>query len=316
MHSFGKTEFGAYFPQLNFSFQEIRDRVLLADKLGYSSVWFYDHMYPPGFPKLAGFEGWTLISALAAMTDSIRLGHLVLCNGFRPPALLAKMAVTLDVISDGRLDLGIGTGSNEQEHHMFGYEFPSVRERTERLAEAIQLIKLIFTEELANFSGKYYSLQNAPSMPRPVQKPHPPIMVGGGGEKLTLPVVARHADVWNCPTYSLHDLERKIEVLRGECNKIGRDFDTLRISEEAVLVLAPTKEKLQEELATARRRFGGGGWGLDDGGFIGTPDEVIAQLKAKEALGVSLFMFFFHDRGKPETLELFAREVAPEFAKV
>ena len=309
-----KIEFGAYFPQLNLSFEDIRERVLLAERLGYDSVWFYDHLYPPGMPKLSGFEGWTLISALATITERVRLGHLVLCNGFRHPSLLAKMAVTLDVISNGRLDIGIGTGSHEQEFRMFGYPFPSVRERTEQLDEALQVMKLIFTEETSSFQGKHYGLENAPSVPLPVQKPHPPIIVGGGGEKLTLPLVARHADVWNCPTYSLGELERKIDVLRRECDKAGRDFDTLRISEEAVLCVAPTKQALEGAKETAQRRFGGGGWGLEAGGFIGTPDEVIRQLEAKAELGVSHFVFFFFDRGKPESMELFAKEVAPAFS--
>ena len=309
-----KIEFGVYFPQMHFTFDDIKQRVQLSDELGFHSAWFFDHLYPPGMPQLRGFEAWTLISALAAVTERIRLGHLVLCNGFRHPAVLGKMATTLDAISNGRLDIGIGTGSHPQEFEMFGLPFPSNRERIGQLDEAIQVLKLLFTQELSDFEGKYYTLKGAPSLPLAVQKPHPPIHVGGGGEKLTLPLVARHADVWNCPTYSLGELAHKIEVLQAECRKIGRDPASLRISEEAVLALAPRKQDVEPAMETARRRFGGGGWGLEEGGFVGTPDDVIRQIREKADLGVSLFVFFLADRGKRETLELFAKEVAPAFA--
>ena len=307
-------QFGIYLPQLQMSFETIRNRVQLAERLGFHSAWFMDHLYAPGMPQVPAFEAWTTISALATVTERIRLGHLVLCNSFRHPAVLAKMATSLDVISGGRLDLGIGSGSVPDEHRMFGLPFPGIRERTERLEESIQVMKLLFTQDEASFNGKYYQLDKAPSALKPLQQPHPPFHVGGGGEKFTLPLVARCADAWNCPTYSLGELERKIEVLRTECERANRDFDTLRISEEAVLVLAPTKAALEDAVASARRRYGGAGWGLDAGGFIGTPDDIIKRIREKAALGVSLFVFFFHDRGRPETLKLFAREVAPAFA--
>ena len=207
-------EFGVYLPQLKFSFEELRERVQLAERLGYDSVWFYDHFYSPGAPDIPAFEAWTLVSSLAAVTHKIRFGHLVLCNPFRHPALLAQMALTLDAISQGRLDLGIGTGSNPREFEEYGVPYASFRERAEQLDEAVQVIKMLFTQTRSNFNGKYYTLKDAPSPLRPVQKPHPPIIIGGGGEKFTLPLVARHADVWNCPTYSLAEFERKLDVLR------------------------------------------------------------------------------------------------------
>jgi alkanesulfonate monooxygenase SsuD/methylene tetrahydromethanopterin reductase-like flavin-dependent oxidoreductase (luciferase family) len=248
------------------------------------------------------------------VTERIRLGHLVMCNGFRHPALLAKMATSLDVISNGRLELGIGTGSVPPEHKQFDVYFPPFRERIERLEESVLIIKSLFTQEETNFKGKYYTLEKAPNLPKPMQKPHPPITIGGGGEKYTLPLVAREADAWNCPTYSLGELEKKIAVLRGECAKIGRNPATLRLTEEAVLAIAKSKADLPGVIETAKRRYPGKGWGLEASGYIGTPDDIIKRIKERAAMGISLFAFFFYDRADPATLELFAKEVMPAFA--
>ncbi len=308
-------EFGFYIPQLKFSFDEIRDRVQIAERLGYDSAWFYDHFYSPGSPDTPAFEAWTLISALAAVTQKIRLGHLVLCNPFRPAALLAQMAISLDVISHGRLELGIGTGSYPGEFAEYGIPFPPFRERAAQLEEALQVIKLLFTQTRSTFDGKYYRLKEAPSPLRPIQKPHPPITIGGGGEKFTLPLVARYADMWNCPTYSLAEFQHKFDVLKRECDKIDRDPATLRISEEAVLVLAESPAALTPLLEQARRRYGSKGWGLEAGGYFGTPDQVTEHILGKVARGITNFAFFFHDRGTPESLELFATRVMPAVKK-
>lgn len=162
-----------------------------------------DSSPPPVTPcmpsrSMPSFEAWTTATALAASTERIRLGHLVLANGFRHPALLAKMAVTLDHASGGRLDLGLGSGSYPPEYRQLGLEFPSDRMRAERLDEALHVLKLLFTEDAPSFTGRHYRLDAAPSLPRPLQRPHPPIHVGGAGERRTLPLVARYAEVWNC----------------------------------------------------------------------------------------------------------------------
>lgn len=193
----GRREIGIYLPQVGFVWDELRARVRLCDREGIHSVWFMDHLYPPGLPALPSFEAWTTATALAAATERIRLGHLVLASGFRHPALLAKMAVTLDHASGGRLDLGIGSGSYPPEYQQFGLDFPSDAVRAAQLDEALQVLKRLFTEDAPSFAGRHYRLDAAPSLPRPVQRPHPPIHVGGAGERRTLPLVARHADVWN-----------------------------------------------------------------------------------------------------------------------
>ena len=302
-------QFGVYLPQLKFSYEDIRDRVQCAERLGYDSVWFYDHFYTPGIPDVPAFEAWTLVSALAAVTDRIRFGHMVLCNAFRHPALLAQMALTLDSISRGRLDLGIGSGSYPREFAEYGFPYASFKERSEQLDEAVQILKLLFTQTRSSFTGRHYSLQDAPSPLRPIQTPHPPIMIGGGGEKFTLPLVAKHADIWNCPTYSLAEFEHKLGVLHGECDRIQRDPATLRISEEAMLVIADNETSLGPVLEAAKRRYGNANWGLEAGGYIGTPEQLVEHILGKVARGITHFAFFFHDRATPESLELFATRV-------
>jgi alkanesulfonate monooxygenase SsuD/methylene tetrahydromethanopterin reductase-like flavin-dependent oxidoreductase (luciferase family) len=304
-------EIGVYLPQVGLEWRELRARVTDCDRLGIHSVWFMDHLYPPGLPALPSFEAWTTATALAATTERVRLGHLVLANGFRHPALLAKMATTLDHVSGGRLDLGIGSGSWAPEYAQFGLDFPKEAERAARLGEALDVMRLLFTEDAPSYDGRHYRLREAPSLPRPVQRPHPPIHVGGAGEKRTLPLVARHADVWNCPTYALAELPRKLALLREDCLRIDRDPGTLRVTEEAVLALAATRGEVEEARATAERRFGGPGWGFRAGGYCGTPDDIIARIAERARLGVQGVVFFLHDRAEPDTLRLLATEVVP-----
>lgn len=299
---------------MHFSFDDIVERAQCADRLGYHSMWFLDHFYPPYMPAIDSFEAWTTICALAPLTRRIRLGHLVMCNAFRHPGLLAKMAASFDVISKGRLELGLGTGSVPREFAEFGIPLPSYRERAEQLDEAIQIMKLMFTTPATTFTGRHYQVKDAPLVPKPLQQPWPPITIGGSGEKYTLPLVARHADIWNCPTYAADELEKKIAIVQEECRRIGRDPASLRMSEQAVLVLVKDRSELDAALAKARRHYGDKAYGLEHSNYIGTPDDIIARIRERTALGTSLLIFFFHDRAEPKTLELFANEVMPAFA--
>jgi alkanesulfonate monooxygenase SsuD/methylene tetrahydromethanopterin reductase-like flavin-dependent oxidoreductase (luciferase family)/ribosomal protein S18 acetylase RimI-like enzyme len=305
-----RIDVGVYLPQVGYAWADLAARVRLCDREGIHSVWFMDHLYPPALPAVPSFEAWTTAAVLAAATERVRLGHLVLANGFRHPALLAKMAVTLDHASGGRLDLGIGSGSYPPEYRQFGIDFPGGRERAARLDEALEVLKLLFTRDAPSFAGRHYRLDAAPSLPRPVQSPHPPIHVGGAGERRTLPLAARHADVWNCPTHALAELPRKLDVLRAECARIGRDPASLRVTEEAVLALVARADQVDDARALALRRFPGPGWGVEAGGWCGTPDTVLRRLEERVRLGVTGFVFFLHDRAAPETIRLLAREVA------
>jgi alkanesulfonate monooxygenase SsuD/methylene tetrahydromethanopterin reductase-like flavin-dependent oxidoreductase (luciferase family) len=308
-------EFGIYLPQVALGFDQILDRALECERLGYDSLWLYDHLYAPGLPAQPSLEAWTLATALLARTSRLRVGHLVLCNNFRHPAVLAKMATTLDVISGGRLELGIGSGSVEVEHDQAGIGWGSPRERSERLGEAAEIITRMFAEPVTTWEGTHYAVRDLPNLPAAVQRPRPPVHIGGAGPKLTLPLVARYADVWNVPTYALDRLDELNGVLDAECERIGRDPASIRRSVEAVLVVAPLA-RLDDALARARRHYGGPGFGLEEGGFTGTPERVAGRIAELAAKGFSGFVFFTHDRASTQTLELFAGEVMPRFARL
>ncbi len=307
-------DIGIYAPQVSLPYEEIIDRARIAEDLGFHSLWFYDHLYSPGLPALPSFEAWTLASYVLAQTSRLRVGHLVLCNNFRHPALLAKMASTLDVLSGGRLELGIGSGSVQAEHDEAGLEWGSFAERSGRLAEALEILTKMFSGEPTSFVGDHYRLAELPNLPAPVQRPRPPIHVGGIGPRRTLPLVARHADVWNVPTYGLAGWEESRRVLDEECAGIGRDPASVRTAHEAVLVLAADEASLGEARAKAERRFGGPGWGLEAGGYVGTPGMVAERIMERASRGVSFFVFFTHDRAHPRTLELLADQVVPRLS--
>jgi alkanesulfonate monooxygenase SsuD/methylene tetrahydromethanopterin reductase-like flavin-dependent oxidoreductase (luciferase family) len=305
--------FGLYLPQVAFGYDQILERARLAEELGFDSLWLYDHLYSPGQPDQPSLEAWTLATYLLANTTRLRVGHLVLCNNFRHPVLLAKMATTLDVLSDGRLELGIGSGSVPVEHEQAGLPWGNLPERSERLAETLEILIRMFTGRPATFTGRHYQVVDLPNRPGPVQSPHPPIHVGGIGPRRTLPIVARYADVWNVPTYGLRSWEESAQILDDQCVAIGRDPGAVRRSHEAVLVLAPDEAALGTARTAAARRYGGEGWGLEAGGYVGTPPMVVERIAQMVERGVTQFVFFTHDRADPGTLRLFAEEVMPAF---
>ncbi len=309
----GQVQFGIYTPQVSFTYPDILRRARLCEELGLSSFWLYDHLYAPGLPENDALEGWTLATALLASTSTLRVGHMVINNNFRHPVLLAKMATTLDVISQGRLNLGIGSGSYAEEHHEGGFPWGTRRERTQRLAESLDIITRMFEQERTTVEGQIFSVHDVANLPRPVQKPRPPVYVGGIGERYTLPLVAQYADVWNVPTYGLAQLATASQRLDGECEKLSRDPTTLRRSLEAVLVLAADDAALAAALARAERRYPGPGWGLHEGGFIGTPATVTDRIARSVDEGFSEFIFFPYDRGEGTVLSLLAEEVVPNF---
>jgi alkanesulfonate monooxygenase SsuD/methylene tetrahydromethanopterin reductase-like flavin-dependent oxidoreductase (luciferase family) len=305
-------DIGVYVPQIGLTYQDVMHRALRCEELGIRTLWLYDHLYGPGAPDVSSLEAWTLATAVLSRTERLRVGHMVLCNQFRHPAVLAKMATTLDQISGGRLEFGIGSGSIEDEHHRIGLEWGSFAQRSERLAEALEILSQAFAENVINFAGTHYTVQNMPIIPGPVQLPRPPIIVGGAGEKYTMPLVARYADVWNVPTYALGELEHKVSVLRSICESIGRDPETIVLSVEAVMALAPDDASLPKVRETAERRFGVPGFGLNEGGLIGTPQVIVDRLRELQALGFQQVVLFTHDRASDQTLELLASRVISE----
>jgi len=280
------------------------------DEGGWHSAWVPDHFVPPlAFLNEAddNLEGWTLLTAMAAVTERVRLGVLVAGNTYRHPALLAKMAATLDHISNGRLEFGIGAAWHEREHEAYGWHFPSVKERSDRLEEACALLKALFTADgPVDFEGQYYHLDAAPFAPRFVQEPHAPIMVGGGGEKRTLRTLALYGDVMNV-SGSPALVQHKIEVLEAHCSDVGRDPATITKTVMTPVGLADDEtraERLRDLWAAGRpdeeRRA------LP----IGTAAHVIDALGAYATLGVDGVIF----QGLPNTPALYERladEVIP-----
>jgi len=209
--------------------------------------------------------------------------------------------------------LGIGAGWMEEEYRAYGYPFPSARVRIEQLDEALTLIKLLFKEQRASFQGKYYAVHDAVNNPKPVQKPHPPIMIGGAGERRLLRVVAEHADIWNCPNNAATELEHKLDVLKRHCDAIGRDAATIEVSEQCVVVLGRTAKDLSSKMKFAKRALGAV-FDLEKTALSGTPDQLIDVIRARRQQGVTMFTMLFGDLNQPETIELFAEKVAPAFA--
>ena len=190
----------------------------------FEHAWLFDHFMPLGAdPTGPCLEGWTLLAAFAAQTERLRVGLMVTGNTYRHPAVLAKMGATVDVISHGRLDFGIGAGWNELEHTAYGIPLYKPGERIARFAEACEVVKLMWTQEAPDFEGKYYQLQGARCEPKPIQKPYPPFMIGGGGEQKTLRVVAQYADLWNFAGGPVEDFRHKNQVLDEHCAAVGRD---------------------------------------------------------------------------------------------
>jgi alkanesulfonate monooxygenase SsuD/methylene tetrahydromethanopterin reductase-like flavin-dependent oxidoreductase (luciferase family) len=194
--------------------------------------WLFDHLNPIDNDEGIGpcFDGWTVLTALAARTKRLRLGLLTGCNTYRDPALHAQIAATVDVISGGRLDFGDGAGWNEFEHRSRNIQLPAPGKRLRMLDEGVEIAKRLWTEESVDFDGTYYQLHGARLEPKPVQRPHPPILIGGSGEQLTLKIVAKHADIWNYSGGDVETFRHKVEVLKGHCETVGRDFNEIELS--------------------------------------------------------------------------------------
>jgi F420-dependent oxidoreductase-like protein len=215
--------FGLDVAQHQLTWDELLSRVRFAEEAGFDGAWVFDHFQPLyGDPSGPCLEGWTLLAALAASTRRIRLGALVTGVTYRHPSVLAAEAVTVDQVSGGRLEIGIGAAWHEGEHRALGIPFPAIRERAERLEEAIQVMRLLFTQDGVTFEGEHYSLREATYHPRPLQQPHPPIWIGARGRKLTLPVAARQADVWHA-FGSPEELSQESALVDRLAEGAGRD---------------------------------------------------------------------------------------------
>jgi alkanesulfonate monooxygenase SsuD/methylene tetrahydromethanopterin reductase-like flavin-dependent oxidoreductase (luciferase family) len=286
--------FGLFLPQLRMSFDTILERALAAEGAGFDSVWLMDHLSAPAAPEWDTLEGWTLAAGLATRTSRIRLGHLVTCDPFRHPAVLAKMAATVDVLSDGRLELGLGWGSVDAELRTFGIDTGTAPERAARLRETLEILPRMFSGEPFDYAGSHYRLEGARGRPVPAQE-RIPVHIGGAGPKLTMPLVREFADWWNCPSYAADRLA-ELQPLAG---------DALASVQHPVGLAAGAHDR-DEVGDVVARRFGS--WG---GVVTGTPADVVDALVADVALGARGFVLQFHDFGTATTLDRFMAEVAP-----
>jgi F420-dependent oxidoreductase-like protein len=283
----------------------------VAEQLGYDSAWLDDHFYgvatPPSDDSL---ECWTLMAALARETSTLRFGTLVVCNSYRHPPLLAKMASTLDHVSGGRLEFGLGAGWYEHEYRAYGYDFPPIGTRLAQLGEALEICRRLWRDERASFTGRHVRIDNAWCNPKPVQQPHPPIMIGGGGEKVLLRLVAQYADRWNFGG-SVEEFAAKIPVLERHCAAVGRDPAAIEKSWFGNILIEPTRERLDARLAKRAARGHGDAYGLN--AMVGTPEQIVERVRAYVAVGVTHFIGMFGRVERLGATELFAREVVPAF---
>jgi F420-dependent oxidoreductase-like protein len=306
-----KIHFGVMLPQMGASWSEAREVAQAADEAGFDSVWAVDHFVGIPDQSVPVFEAWTEISAIAALTSRVRLGHLVLCVSYRNPALLAKMAATLDVISGGRFILGLGAGWHQQEYAEYGYDFPPIGTRLAQLDEALTIVRAMWTEEQSTFAGRHFKVRDAVCVPKPAQ-PRLPILIGGGGEKVMLRLVARHADVWNNLGVFHAEADRKRNVLAAHCRAIGRDPAEIQVTQQ---VLAAISTDRAEAAQRSERLFAELGF-LDASpelALTGTPDEIHARIEKNRALGIAGFLMSFGRSPRAADVRLFGREVVAAY---
>jgi alkanesulfonate monooxygenase SsuD/methylene tetrahydromethanopterin reductase-like flavin-dependent oxidoreductase (luciferase family) len=302
--------FGVTLPQIKRTWEEVRSAAIAFDDCGYDSVWACDHLYGVPIPTLPIFEAWSQLAAVAAITEHVGLGTLVTPPFFRNPAVLAKQVATIDQISSGRTIMGLGAGWFQPEFEQTGCPFPSLGERMKALEETAQILTGLWTEERFTLEGEHFQVRDAICEPKPVRRP--PILIGGTGEKVLMGIVARHADIWNNMAIAQAQLGRKVEALKRRCDDEKRDFDTLAVSQQCVVVIAETDAQARTSLEKAQKVYGGHlGAGLEEHGIWGTPERVIECIDRHRRLGCTGFVMEFFGRDTREPARLFADKVLP-----
>ena len=319
-------DFGVFVPQgWRMDLVEIDDPVeqyeamtrvaRVAERTGaYDSVWLYDHFHTVPEPtKNTVFECWMATAGLSRDTERVKIGQMVTCNGYRSPALLAKMASTVDVMSQGRLLFGLGAGWYEHEWRAYGYGFPETRERMRAFREACQIIHRMWTEDEVQFDGEYYKLDKPINEPKGVSVPHPSFWIGGGGEKVTLRLVARYGDACNLGGADVEKIRHKLGVLKGHCDDVGRDYEEITRSTSVNVYLIEEGDDPVSATKLAR-----GGMAYDEYSkefMVGTPEEIVERLRPMVDAGINYFIVYMPRVAyEPEMVERFAREVIPSFS--
>jgi F420-dependent oxidoreductase-like protein len=320
-------QFGLQHPNYNFDYDgrnasqiidSLKNLATKAENLGFDSFWVMDHFHQiSGVGKREDpmLEGWTTISVLAGITSKIKLGTLVTGVTYRHPSVLAKMGATLDVLSKGRLFMGIGAAWNQEESLAYGIPFFPNKERLLRLEEAIQIIRKMWTEEepAATFSGKYYQINNAYCNPKPIQKPSPPIMVGGSGERQTLKIVAKYADACNL-FGSAEMIKRKLSILKEHCKSVDRDYDSILKTKLGLIVIDNYKEMAEKRVRQISKVMPEEL--VRDFIIYGTPDDVLKQIELLEEVGIQYLIVDLEPYRELEALEIFADSVMKKMSGI
>lgn len=307
--------FGVTVPQIKRTWQESRDNSREFEAMGYDSLWVCDHVYGPQSPRIPILEAWSLLSALAAVTEKVELGTLVTPAGMRNAAQLGKVIATVDNISEGRVIAGLGAGWMAREFTDFGVPFLPTAQRLGQLRETVQLLKRMWGDEPeVTFNGKYVQATNLVCEPKPARKI--PILIGGGGEKVTLKIAAREADIWNNLAAQQGALPRKIEALKGHLDDAGRDPASIVISQQCLVTIAPDEASAGPMVETSKKIFGGH-MGDPTGplAISGSPQRVREQIQKHIDLGCTMFVMEFFGRDTREAAGLFAETVLPHFKK-
>ncbi|MGA9842460.1 MAG: LLM class flavin-dependent oxidoreductase [Nitrososphaeraceae archaeon] len=336
-----KIGFGCYIYQQGVEYKDIQRIVIECERLGFDSIWLKDNFTSSWLNAYFSYkeerevlrksadspvlECWTTLSSLGSVTTKIRLGA-ILVNLHRSPSITAKMVSTLDVITHGRVEFGLSAGWYEKEIKSYGLPFPDASTRLEMLEESLVIIKKMLTEEQASsFNGKHYTIKEAKCNPKPIQNPHPPLWVGGGGKK-TLRLVAKYADGWNYGLCSYEEYLSKLSILRNCCNTVGRNYENIIKALHTVILLvesddeiASLKNKIYDDntLSTNSNSSSSDGSGVwkknPDLVIAGTANSIIREISRYVKLGVNYFTIHFADVPDIRSLNLFARYVIPHF---
>ena len=306
--------FGVMVPQIKRTWEESKRAAQAFEEMGFDSLWVNDHLYGPQSPSIPMMEAWTLAAGLAAATERPEIGTLVTPVGMRNPAHTGKMIATVDNIAGGRIIPGFGSGWMPREFTDFGMPFPDARDRLRQLEEGLQIFKGMWDpdRESVTFEGEHFRTENLVTQPKPVRVP--PILVGGGGEKVTMRIAAQYGDIWNNSAGGQDDLERKVSVLRGHAERLGRDPSDIRVSQQCLVTIVEREDQLGPMVERAQKIFGGHmGNPAGEMALTGTPDTIKDRIAKHAELGCDMFMIEFFGRDTVEPAQLFAETVMPAF---
>jgi len=308
----------------DLNFERMKKVTKICEELGFESVWVADHLMAGA--NFESLEAWTILSGLSQVTEKMRLGTLVTCPTHRPPAMLAKIVATLDIMSNGRVDLGLGAGWNGYEQLAYGLPWEETpKARIERLVETLKILKGLWTNDSYSFEGKYYNVHDAACLPKPIQKPYPRILIGGKGEKLLLKAVARYGDAWNIDEFSPDAYAKKLDILRSHCQTVGRNYDDIEKTLETYLLITDKPEHYQRivdwvtwqtEINSERIRLGRPATRANidqvkQEYVVGTVSQVTERLAEYIEVGVQRFMIYFLDYPTLNSILPFAQQVMP-----